>query len=74
MKVGQQVLALDLLTDKAHLAVARLVGVQISKADLEDTSTKAVSGDFGTGSAVDQGLANLALTSQIGKPIKTWVK
>ncbi len=69
MEVGQEVLALDLLADKTHLAVKRLVGVKISQANLENTSTETISGNLGSGGAVNQSLADLALKKNVSWPI-----
>lgn len=65
MEVGEQVLALDLLARKAHLAVARLVLVQIGQADLEDTAAQTVSGNLGARGLVNERLADLALKPSV---------
>ena len=40
VEVGEQILALDIFGHQTHLAVGRLISVQISKADLEHTALK----------------------------------
>lgn len=62
VEVGQAGLALDLVDAKTELAeglVLRL-GVQVTKGDIQDTSTEGVIGVLQTLSAVDQGLTNVA--------------
>ena len=61
MEVGEDVAALDVFADEAHLAVARLVVVEVSEVGLEDTTTQTVGGNLGTSSAVDQSLASFLL-------------
>merc|ERR1719180_313022 len=63
MKVGQAVLALDLLTHKLELPVGPLgviLVLQVSEGDLVDSALEPIAGNPGSLSPVDQGLANLA--------------
>ena len=61
MEVKEQVLSLNILTDKADLAVGRLVVVEVSERDLEHAALETVRGDLGTLGAAHKSLAHLAL-------------
>lgn len=61
VEVGQAALALDLINAKTELAESLVLalGVQVTKGDIQDTTTKGVISVLETLSAVDEGLADL---------------
>lgn len=68
VEVGQAGLTLDLVDAQAELAeglVLRLV-VQVTQAHLQDASAESIVSDLETGSAVNQGLADVAVVEHDG--------
>lgn len=66
VEVGKAVAALDLVGPQLDLPVGLLIVVEVGEGNLENTTLEGVGGELGSGGAVDEGLAGLAVLEEGG--------